>query len=96
MEGGGGGAASRTLAASDCPFVHAIQDRVAQVYEGLMYMDFDRNLIEEQGYGIYERIDIRNAPPLWLAFCPDPSDSGRIHSKVCGLRVLRAARSLAL
>ena len=34
-----------------------LQDRVIQVYEGLVYMDFSRNLIEERGYGEYEPLD---------------------------------------
>eukprot|EP00668_Euglena_longa_P013970 GGOE01017925.1.p1 GENE.GGOE01017925.1~~GGOE01017925.1.p1 ORF type:complete len:469 (+),score=131.15 GGOE01017925.1:475-1881(+) len=59
-----------------------LQDRVAQVYEGLLYMDFDRQLMESRKFGNYERLDLQCAPPLWLAFCPDPSDSGRIHSDV--------------
>eukprot|EP00667_Euglena_gracilis_P006180 EG_transcript_6230 len=59
-----------------------LQDRVAQVYEGLLYMDFDRQLLDSRKYGNYERLDLKYAPPLWLAFCPDPSDSGRIHSDV--------------
>ena len=32
------------------------QDRVIQVYEGLVYMDFTRELMEKQGYGNYERL----------------------------------------
>lgn len=28
-----------------------LQDRVVQVYEGLVYMDFNKKLMEEQGYG---------------------------------------------
>uniref|UniRef100_A0A8K9UR85 Uncharacterized protein n=1 Tax=Oncorhynchus mykiss TaxID=8022 RepID=A0A8K9UR85_ONCMY len=29
-----------------------LQDRVVQVYEGLVYMDFSKQLMDEQGYGI--------------------------------------------
>lgn len=59
-----------------------LQDRVAQVYEGLVFMDFDRHLLETRKYGEYTRLPMEWAPPLWLAYCPDPSDSGRIHSTV--------------
>src|SRR5450432_1925446 len=31
-----------------------LQDRVIQTYEGIVYMDFDRALIESRGYGNYE------------------------------------------
>ena len=34
-----------------------LQDRVIQCYEGCVYMDFDKNLIQTQGYGRYERIN---------------------------------------
>ena len=34
-----------------------LQDRVIQVYEGLVYMDFSRELLESRGYGEYERLD---------------------------------------
>uniref|UniRef100_A0A3Q3QZW6 GHMP kinase C-terminal domain-containing protein n=1 Tax=Monopterus albus TaxID=43700 RepID=A0A3Q3QZW6_MONAL len=59
-----------------------LQDRVVQVYEGLIYMDFSKNLMEEQGYGNYVSMDMSNLPLFWLAYLSDPSDSGRIHSDV--------------
>lgn len=34
-----------------------LQDRVVQAYEGLVYMDFSRDLMESRGYGIYEKLD---------------------------------------
>ena len=34
------------------------------------------------GYGTYEYMDGSNLPPLFLAYSPNPSDSGRIHSNV--------------
>ncbi|XP_034023652.1 glucuronokinase with putative uridyl pyrophosphorylase isoform X2 [Thalassophryne amazonica] len=59
-----------------------LQDRVVQVYEGLVYMDFNKTLMEEQGYGDYVSMDMTELPPFWLAYLSDPSDSGRIHSNV--------------
>ncbi len=59
-----------------------MQDRVIQTYGGVMYMDFDRKLMEERGYGNYQRIDAALLPPLFLAYVEDPSDSGVIHSDV--------------
>ncbi|KAJ3590523.1 hypothetical protein NHX12_008473 [Muraenolepis orangiensis] len=59
-----------------------LQDRVVQVYEGLVYMDFSKQLMEERGYGEYVSMDMSSLPRLWLAFLSDPSDSGRIHSNV--------------
>uniref|UniRef100_A0AAQ5Z4F4 Glucuronokinase with uridyl pyrophosphorylase n=1 Tax=Amphiprion ocellaris TaxID=80972 RepID=A0AAQ5Z4F4_AMPOC len=59
-----------------------LQDRVVQVYEGLVYMDFSKKLMEEQGYGNYVPLDMSNLPLFWLAYLSDPSDSGRIHSNI--------------
>jgi glucuronokinase len=44
------------------------QDRVIQVYEGLVYMDFDKELMDARGYGEYERLDPALLPNLYLAF----------------------------
>ncbi len=45
-----------------------LQDRVAQVYEGLVFMDFSRELMERQGYGWYEELDIATLPSLYVAY----------------------------
>lgn len=45
-----------------------LQDRVIQVYEGCVYMDFDRSLMESRGYGIYEEIDPALLPNLYIAY----------------------------
>jgi glucuronokinase len=44
------------------------QDRVAQVYEGLVYMDFSRELMETRGYGNYENLDAALLPDIYLAY----------------------------
>ena len=45
-----------------------LQDRVIQAYEGLVYMDFARELMEQRGYGEYERLDPSLLPPLYVAY----------------------------
>jgi glucuronokinase len=45
-----------------------LQDRVAQVYQGMVFMDFSRELMEKQGYGNYEYISPPALPDLYLAF----------------------------
>ncbi len=45
-----------------------LQDRVIQVYEGCVYMDFDRELLESRGYGHYEELDPALLPPLYIAY----------------------------
>ncbi len=44
------------------------QDRVIQVYEGLVYMDFQRDLMESRGYGEYERLNPSLLPNLYVAY----------------------------
>jgi glucuronokinase len=48
-----------------------LQDRVIQVFEGLVYMDFAKERMEQRsGYacGVYERLDPTLLPPLYLAY----------------------------
>jgi glucuronokinase len=59
-----------------------LQDRVIQTYGGVVYMDFDRQLIEKRGYGEYIPLSPFNLPPLFLAYVDKPKDSGRVHSDV--------------
>ena len=47
-----------------------LQDRVIQTYEGIVYMDFDRTLIEGRGYGAYEPLKPKKLPPLYVAYDP--------------------------
>jgi len=58
-----------------------LQDRVAQVYQGLVYMDFSRDLIEGRGYGEYEYLDAALLPPLYVAFRRDLAEgSETVHN----------------
>lgn len=45
-----------------------LQDRVIQVYQGCVYMDFDRELMDRQGHGRYEEIDPALLPNLFIAY----------------------------
>ena len=55
-----------------------LQDRVVQVYEGTVYMDFDKELIEERGYGVYENIDTAKLPPVFVAYHDNLSEGTEI------------------
>jgi len=61
-----------------------LQDRVVQVYEGLVAMNFDpRTMQEQQGYacGQYSHVDASLLPPLYVAFDSDAAKiSGTVHS----------------
>lgn len=45
-----------------------LQDRVIQVYEGCVYMDFDQKIMASKGHGFYEAIDPSLLPNLYLAY----------------------------
>jgi glucuronokinase len=45
-----------------------LQDRVAQVYQGLTYMDFDKATMDAQGYGDYSPLDPTLLPNIYIAY----------------------------
>jgi glucuronokinase len=45
-----------------------LQDRVVQVYGGLVHMDFSMIQFEKLGSGLYTKHDISMLPPLYLAY----------------------------
>ena len=55
-----------------------LQDRVAQAYQGLVYMDFDRAVMEARGYGRYEALDLTLLPPLYVAYRSDLSEGTEV------------------
>jgi glucuronokinase len=59
------------------------QDRVIQVYEGLVYMDFAKNLMDSRGYGEYERLDPTLLPNVYLAYRTSLSEGTEVfHTNV--------------
>ena len=59
------------------------QDRVIQVYEGLVYMDFSKDLMDRQGYGNYERLDPGLLPNVYLAYRTSLSEGTEVfHNNV--------------
>ncbi len=45
-----------------------LQDRVAQAYGGLVFMDFAREHFDRQGYGVYEKLDPRLLQNVYVAY----------------------------
>ncbi|MGJ5815046.1 mevalonate kinase family protein [Paludibaculum fermentans] len=45
-----------------------LQDRVIQVYENAVFMDFEKARMERDGYGLYEPLDPTLLPPLFVAY----------------------------
>ena len=57
-----------------------LQDRVAQAYMGMVFMDFDRATMEERGYGIYEHLDPAPiADALYIAYREDLSQGTEVY-----------------
>lgn len=48
-----------------------LMDRVIQVYEGCVYMDLDKRVIEKKGHGLYEPLDPKLLPKLYIAYKPE-------------------------
>lgn len=62
-----------------------LQDRVIQTYEGVVFMDFNRASIEKLGYGIYEELDPKLLPPLYVAFTKKLSEGTEVfHNDIRG------------
>jgi len=55
-----------------------LQDRVAQVYQGLVYMDFNKDMMDIQGYGRYEPLDPTLLPPLFIAYRTDLAEGTEV------------------
>lgn len=55
-----------------------LQDRVIQVYEGVVFMDFNRELMEKQGHGHYEELDPALLPPLYVAYRRDLAEGTEV------------------
>jgi len=55
-----------------------LQDRVIQVYEDVVYMDFDRQHMEEYGYGEYERLYPEVMPNFYVAYSNDLSEGTEV------------------
>ena len=60
-----------------------LQDRVIQAYEGLVYMDFSRDLMQRQGYGCYEPLDPALLPRVYVAYQTSLSEGTEVfHNSV--------------
>ncbi len=66
-----------------------LQDRVAQSYQGIVFMDFNRQLMESRGYGDYEILDPAMLPPLFIAYREDLSEGTEVYHNDLRTRWLR-------
>jgi len=67
----------------DLGITAGLQDRVIQVYEDVVFMDFHKDHFEKNGYGKYEYIDPQLLPPIYIAFKPVLSKiSGKVLTSI--------------
>ncbi|UCH13635.1 MAG: hypothetical protein JSV22_11065 [Bacteroidales bacterium] len=60
-----------------------LQDRVIQVYEGCVYMDFNKSYLEKNNHGKYEHLNPENLPKLYLAYKTQlGKESGKVFNTV--------------
>ncbi len=55
-----------------------LQDRVAQAYEKPVYMDFDRELMEQRGFGEYVPFDADLLPDIYIAYKIDLAEGSEV------------------
>lgn len=62
-----------------------LQDRVIQTYEGVVFMDFNQGHVEKLGYGIYEELDPKLLPPVYVAYTTQLSEGTEVfHNDIRG------------
>lgn len=71
-----------------------LQDRVAQVYQGLTYMDFDKKRMDEQGYGDYSALDPALLPKLYIAYKRELSEGSEVFHNDIRARFDRGEKSV--
>ncbi|MDX2002408.1 MAG: hypothetical protein SFW35_08245 [Chitinophagales bacterium] len=71
-----------------------LQDRVAQVYGQPVYMNFDRSLMQAQGYGKYIPFDKSLLPKLYLAFRTNLSEGSEATHNDLAARYARGEKKV--
>ncbi|KAG2454510.1 hypothetical protein HYH02_000357 [Chlamydomonas schloesseri] len=73
-----------SVEAGELGIAAGLQDRVVQVYGGVVHMDFDaEHMAAHGGAGRYSRLDPELLPsPLYIMYSENPSESGKVHSGV--------------
>ena len=71
-----------------------LQDRVIQVYEGLVYMDFARQRMERDGYGEYEELDPRLLTHVYVGYRTSLSEGTEVFHNDIRARYLAGDKAL--
>ena len=87
----------REVETKELKIAAGLQDRVIQVYEGLVYMDFSGEQMQNQDgfeHGCYERMDPAMLPPLYLAFSTNLSQPTEVMHDNLRLRYEQGTKSV--
>ncbi|MCB1236313.1 MAG: GHMP kinase [Verrucomicrobiae bacterium] len=71
-----------------------LQDRVIQAYEGVVFMNFDRETMDRQGFGDYEELDPALLPPLYIAYSTRLSEGTEVFHNDIRSRFNRGEREV--
>jgi len=71
-----------------------LQDRVIQVYEGVVFMDFNRGHLEKEGCGIYEELDPALLPNVYVAYTRQLSEGTEVFHNDIRSRWTRGEREV--
>ncbi len=55
-----------------------LQDRVAQAYEKPVFMDFEKKIMDKQGFGNYEELEASKFPKMYIAFRKNLSEGTEV------------------
>ncbi len=55
-----------------------LQDRIAQAFEKPVFMDFDKKLMTERGYGDYQKLNTAEFPHFYIAFRKNFSEGSEV------------------
>ena len=58
----------RSVETSELGISAGLQDRVVQVYGGLVHMDFTEDTVKALGTGLYTSLPVEILPPMYLAY----------------------------
>jgi glucuronokinase len=59
-----------------------LQDRVVQVFDSPVFMDFDRAFMEKNGFGKYQPVSKEIFPPMYLAYQANLTHKDVVHNDV--------------
>ena len=57
-----------SVEADELGITAGLQDRVIQAYEGCVFMDFEKEHLQANGFGLYQPLPVANLPKMYIAY----------------------------